>query len=201
MAITQLTFVNDALALLGEVPMNTLDHGHPMVPVALAALAGETTRVQAHKWWFNTEYPTLTPQAGSGEILLPNDTLAADPVQSHIQAAVRGNRLYNTSTQTYVWDRPLRVRLHREVPFEEAPISARAYIAARALRVFSRGYDADPRKLADIKEDERETYALLRSEHIRAVQANILHGNPTLARMSEVTGQRYGHSRILVPRP
>lgn len=190
MAITQLTVVNDALALLGELPMNTLDTGHPLVPRALAELANANTRVQATRWWFNTENLTLSPQAGSGEILVPNDTLACDPLDPCAAVALRGNKLYNLNTQSVVWSSPVAVRLHREIPFEDAPITARSYIAALALRTFQRNYDGDSSKTRDLKQDEQTAYIAMNAEHIRNTQANMLRGNPTLERLAEIHGHR-----------
>ena len=64
MALTTLDVVNDMLGLLGERRVNSLAEPHPLIPDALAKLDTATTIVQADLWWFNVEYPTLTPQSG-----------------------------------------------------------------------------------------------------------------------------------------
>ena len=76
MALTTLDVVNDMLGLLGERRVNAINEPHPMIPNAIAKLETATAWVQADMWWFNVEYPTLTPQAGTGELLVPNDTAA-----------------------------------------------------------------------------------------------------------------------------
>ena len=79
MASPTLAVVNSMLGLLGELPLNALDEPHPLIPAALAALDAQTTLVQSDFWWFNVEYPTLTPQVGSGMILVPPDAASVVP--------------------------------------------------------------------------------------------------------------------------
>ena len=103
MALTTLDVVNDMLGLLGERRVNAIDEPHPMIPNAIAKLETATAWVQADMWWFNVEYPTLTPQAGTGELLVPNDTAACDSLTQYPRLAVRGNRLYNLDDVTDVF--------------------------------------------------------------------------------------------------
>src|SRR5574337_684155 len=112
MALTTLDVVNDMLGLLGERRVNDLNEPHPMIPDALAKLSTASAYVQADLWWFNVEYPTLIPQAGTGEILVPNDTAGCDSLTQYPRLAVRGNRLYNLDDVTDVFEQPIRVRLH-----------------------------------------------------------------------------------------
>ena len=115
MALTTLDVVNDMLGLLGERRVNAIDEPHPMIPNALAKLETATAWVQADMWWFNVEYPTLTPQAGTGELLVPNDTAACDSLTQYPRLAVRGNRLYNLDDVTDVFTAPIRGRLPKVV--------------------------------------------------------------------------------------
>lgn len=190
MALTTLAVVNDMLGLLGERRVNDLMEPHPMIPNATAKLETATAWVQADMWWFNVEYPTLTPQAGTGELLVPNDTAACDSLTQCPRLAVRGNRLYNLDAVTDVFTAPIRVRLHRIVPFDDCPLLARAYIAARAKLDFQKDYDGDSMKAQILAQEIKDSYARMHSEHIRNAKANILHRPSVLVKLQAIVGGR-----------
>lgn len=190
MALTTLDVVNDMLGLLGERRVNSLAEPHPMIPDALAKLDQATVQVQASMWWFNVEYPTLTPQPATKQILLPNDTAACDSLTQSPRLAVRGNRLYNLDDTTDEFDSPIRVRLHRVLPFEDAPILARAYISARAKLDFQKDYDGDTTKANILGREIAESYARFHAEHIRNVQANLLYRPSMAAKLQAIIGGR-----------
>ena len=190
MALTTLDVVNDMLGLLGERRVNAIDEPHPMIPNAIAKLETATAWVQADMWWFNVEYPTLTPQAGSGELLVPNDTAACDSMTQYPRLAVRGNRLYNLDDVTDVFTAPIRVRLHRIVPFDDCPLLARAYIAARAKLEFQIAYDGDTTKAQLLAREIQETYAKLHAEHTRNAKANLLYRPSMVQKLGAIVGGR-----------
>ncbi len=190
MALTTLDVVNDMLGLLGERRVVALDEPHPLIPNALSKLETATAWVQADMWWFNVEYPTLTPQAVTGALLVPNDTAACDSLTQSPRLAVRGNRLYNLDDVTDVFTEPLRVRLHRIIPFDECPLLARAYIAARAKLDFQKDYDGDSMKAQVLAQEIKDSYARMHSEHIRSAKANILYRPSMLAQLQAIVGGR-----------
>ena len=190
MALMTLDVVNDMLGLLGERRVNAIDETHPLIPDALAKLNTASATVQAVLWWFNVEYPTLTPQAGTGHLLVPNDTAACDSLTQYPRLAVRGNRLYNLDGVTDVFTDPIRVRLHRIVPFEDCPILARAHIAAKAKMEFQLAYDGDNIKAQALQAEIAETYANMHAEHIRNAKANLLHRPSVAASLMNIVGGR-----------
>lgn len=190
MALTTLDVVNDMLGLLGERRVNSLDEPHPLIPDARAKLDTATTWVQADMWWFNVEYPTLTPQSGAGVILVPNDTAACDSLTQYPRLAVRGNRLYNLDAVTDVFTEPIRVRLHRIVPFDDCPILARAYIAARAKMDFQKDYDGDSTKASILAQEIADSYTRMHAEHIRSAKANMLYRPSLLSKLQAIVGGR-----------
>ena len=190
MALMTLDVVNDMLGLLGERRVNAIDEPHPLIPDALAKLNTASATVQAVLWWFNVEYPTLTPQAGTGHLLVPNDTAACDSLTQYPRLAVRGNRLYNLDGVTDVFTDPIRVRLHRIVPFEDCPILARAHIAAKAKMEFQLAYDGDNIKAQALQAEITETYANMHAEHIRNAKANLLHRPSVAASLMNIVGGR-----------
>ena len=200
MALTTLDVVNDMLGLLGERRVSALDEHHPLIPDAIAKLETAAAWVQADMWWFNVEYPTLTPQAGTGNLLVPNDTAACDSLTQYPRLAVRGNRLYNMDDVTDVFTSPIRARLHRIVPFDDCPLLARAYIAARAKLDFQKDYDGDSMKAQILAQEIKESYARMHAEHIRNAKANILHRPSVLGKLQAIVGGRPNWQTAVVNR-
>lgn len=190
MALTTLDVVNDMLGLLGERRVNAVDEPHPMIPNALAKLKSAGDAVQAVLWWFNTEYPTLQPQVGTGHILVPNDTAACDSLTQYPRLAVRGNRLYNLDDVTDVFTSPVRVRLHRVVPFEDCPPTVRAHIAAKAKLDFQKDFDGDTTKAQILMAEVKGTYADMHAEHTRNARANLLHRPSVITKLAQIVGGR-----------
>ena len=190
MAYSTLEVVNSMLGLLGELPVNSITDPHTLIPAALAAITNQNALVQVDFWWFNVEYPTLIPQAGSGLILVPEDAASVDSLTQYPRLAVRGNRLYNLDAITDVFTQPMRVRLHRVLPFSDAPAIARAHIAAKAKLEFQMAYDGDSTKAQFIQQEIKETYIRLHSEHIRNAKANMLMRPSVQHTLNRITGSR-----------
>ena len=190
MAYSTLEVVNSMLGLLGELPVNSITDPHTLIPAALAAVTNQNALVQVDFWWFNVEYPTLIPQAGSGLILVPEDAASVDSLPQYPRLAVRGNRVYNLDDITDVFTQPMRVRLHRVLPFSDAPAIARAHIAAKAKLEFQMAYDGDSTKAQIIQQEIKETYIRLHSEHIRNAKANMLMRPSVQHTLNRITGSR-----------
>lgn len=189
MAVTRLDVVNDMLACLGELPVNSLEEGHPLVPTAIRVLAAANTREQAKSWWFNKELVDLLPDT-DGFVFVPNDTLKVDAQQGNLHYVQRGRRLYkpyepNAATK-YVFSEKVRVWLVREVPFEDAPVNAQMFISYSAQLDFMKSYEADPQKFQQVRDLYRDTLITLNSEHTRAMNANGLARRPVFNERTEI---------------
>lgn len=176
-ALTTLDAVNDMLATLGELPLNSVDEGHPMVPAALRALNTASAREQAKSWWFNKELTDLVPDT-QGNIYLPNDTLRVDPQATTLNYVQRGRRLYKpfepSANDKYYFTHRVRCWLLREIPFEELPVPAQHVVSYSAQLDFMKAYEADQNKVQQIAMSYREAMMTLNAEHTRNVGANLL---------------------------
>lgn len=176
MTISTLTVTNDMLGLLGELPINSIEANHPVVPRALQHISYENSVLQAERWWFNCETIQVQPQP-NGQIFLPNDTLSADSLDRYPNLTVRGNRLYDLdkATDRFPVGTKITLRLHRLVPFDECPVSARAHIAARAKLAFQASIDGDEAKTRLLQNEFQQSLMRLNTEHTRNIKANMFH--------------------------
>ena len=189
-AINTLSAVNACLGTLGELPVNAVDEDHPLVTAALAKVSQETAFLQADLWWFNVEYPTLFPDPVTKQVRIPSDCVGVDSLTEYPRYAVRAGRLYNLDRGSDQFEAPLRVRLHRALPYDDMPLLARALVQARASRKFHADYDGDQAKMQRLTADEQQSYLTFNAEHIRNAKANmlnrsgvqnvLLHVNPSL---------------------
>lgn len=172
---SKLDVVNDMLASLGELPVNDLVTTHPVVQRAIAQIEHATTRLQSSPWWFNQQVITLTPQVGTGYIVIPGNVVSIDSTAKSPAVAARGINLFNLTDNTLVFTAPIECVVRRRWDFEDLPTLARVFVAASARVRFLVGLDGDSQKINDARNDRGEAYAELHAEHIRAVRGNMLH--------------------------
>lgn len=189
--LSRLDVVNDMLAGLGELPVNALDEGHPMVPTAIRVLDIANAREQTKGWWFNRELTDLVPDT-DGFIYLPNDTLKVAPQSRTVNVVQRGRRLYKpydtSASNKYVFDKTMRMWLVREVPFDDLPASASMFISYSSQIDFMKSYEADPQKFQQLMLLYKDSLITLTSEHTRAIRANMLARRPVYNELTDVGG-------------
>jgi hypothetical protein len=122
--------VNSILPKLGERPVTSLEVKHPTLAIIFPVLEMQRRALLQRGWWFNEFQYTAHPNL-DGEIYLGSDFLSFLPKEIGA-AAVRGDRLYNPSTLSYKFDKPVEGKVIQDVEFEYLPDTA-----ARAVLYFS----------------------------------------------------------------
>ncbi len=124
--------VNLMLPKLGEHPVTSLEIRHPTLAVILPEVENELITMLQRGWWFNEFKYTAYPD-NAGEIVLGTDTLSFVPLDGQPLAAVRGLRLFNPETMSFVWAVPVKGIVTQYVEFDELPESAAQYVWYSAL--------------------------------------------------------------------
>lgn len=188
---TELDVVNDMLGAMGELGINTLVNAHPLATKGRNILKTCSAREQSKGWWFNTEVIELAPTS-DGKIVLPDDILKLDPVAPQLNYAMRGGYLYKLSTargeDPYKFDMHITVQLVRLLSFDDLPAPAQDFISLSAQRDFMVDMDGDSLKISELKDQRREAWLTLNSEHIRAVDANLLKNPSFTATFGSLNG-------------
>jgi hypothetical protein len=125
-----LAAINRILPALGEHPVTSLNVKHPTLAIILPAIAGKIDDLTMIGWWFNRFDTTLYPDS-EGAIALPVDTLSFIPDNG--DAVARGLKLFNTTTQTYLWTDAVTGSIIMRVPFEQLPESVASWIFHAAI--------------------------------------------------------------------
>jgi hypothetical protein len=134
---SRLEAVNEMLSCVGEAPVNRLKTGYIESDIAENILDSVSRDTQSGGWNFNTEDNwELTPDLNKN-LILPLNTLKVDGVTQDQQYnwVMRGNKLYNKITQSYLADAPVKVTLIMLLDFEVLPEAARRYITLKSGRL------------------------------------------------------------------
>lgn len=186
-----LDVVNDMLGTMGEAPLSSLQEAHAFRGTCLNVLASTSRRIQARGWWFNMDEVVLQPMLNQ-RIALPNDVMS---VRTNNYAYVkRGEYLYDVSTSDYLFTADVPSLLIRNVPFDQLPETAAAYIGAEAVERFQKRYDGDPIKNRDLVNETRMARAECNIEHTRNRKANLILSNDNLMRIKSASNRLFRYT-------
>lgn len=177
--LTQLDIINDMLASTGTAPLTASDNRHPAYLKASNTLNRVSGAVQNLGLWFNTTYPELLPNT-SGEVIVPNGTLSADPLDRKKDYSFRGSKLYNIKTRSFNIGEKVRVKLVSKLSFNEMPNTALEYIRAKAKLEFYIDEDGVDPKLTRYTQLMQVAWTELYREHLRNRDTNYFDG-PNMA--------------------
>jgi len=158
---TKLDAVNIMLGYITEAPVNSIANTVALPPSAALAkgILDEVSReVQQEGWHFNTAEDYTLEVNASNKLVLPDNVLQVDSVDSTYDVVQRGNTLFDRKnyTDTFTVDE-LKVNITFLLEYEELPEQARRYIALKAARAF-----------ANRLVGSREIEALIYRDEIRA---------------------------------
>jgi hypothetical protein len=126
-----LTAVNLVLPKLGERAVTSLTVKHPTLAILLPIIDQTQRNTLMPGWWFNEfEYKAYPNEFG--EIDIGADALAFIPHEAGA-AVVRGQRLYNPATLSYVFTEHVPGTVIQFVQFDELPESASSYVFYSSL--------------------------------------------------------------------
>lgn len=145
LATTELEAVNIMLGTMGEASVSTLAGTLPAEVANAVSILSEVSRdVQSVGREFNTEYEVTLEVDGDSKIPTPPNALKVDvsDIDSNYYTNVtqRGGYLYNKSSHTYIFTKPLRCDVVYFLPFTDLPEAARRYITIKAARIFQDRY-------------------------------------------------------------
>lgn len=184
---TELDAVNTMLMTIGESPINSLETASGVADAVLArAILKEVSlQVQTSGWHWNTEKNFKILPTVSGEIILPENCLEADPVgdSQNKNYVIRGNKFYDVDNQTYTITEPVYVDMVLFLEFSLLPQAARHYIMIKAARTFEQRMVGSQILHLYSQEDEIAAKANLHRTEAKTGDYNILSGSYSVARI------------------
>ncbi len=128
-------------------------------------------QVQGSGWSFNMREVTLTPVAD--EITVADEYLRVESQCPNLVYTVRSGKLYDLSNGTAEFKNDTTINVVEYLDWADLPQAARDYITAKAARVFADRQVTDPDLSRVLRQDESETYALLRRHDVGQGNARI----------------------------
>ncbi len=125
--------INEVLPKLGERPVTSTESKSPTLAVIIPQINASKRNLLTRGWWFNTFPTTLYPDAEKF-IDVPNDTLKFLPTD-RISCIARGERFYDGSKQSFLFDAAIKGVIVQNIPFEELPESVAQRVLYEALVV------------------------------------------------------------------
>ena len=172
--LTKLQTINDALSAVGLAHVGSEDSQHPAFLKAKSALDYVLEIVQTDSWWFNRSWRVLT-RNNAGEVVIPQYAAIVENT-SYPNYIVRGTKLYDRNTGSYVIDGDHEYRIVEVLPFELLPAPARNYVAALTkLKHFVDEDGTDP-KLTVFGREVAMAEAKFKAEHLRHEDLNYFEG-------------------------
>lgn len=156
--------VNRILPVLGEHPVTSTTTPSRTLAILLPLIDFQIDELTMQGQWFNTFAITLYPDV-DGNIAVPDGTLSF--TADTLAAVVRGAKLYNAETLTYVWTTPVPGIIITRVAFEELPESMASLVLYSAL---VQAYVTDIGMESNVQMwmgQAREAEARVLSEHLR----------------------------------
>ena len=181
--ITKLDAVNSILAVIGEMPVTTLEGTLNADAVLASRMLEDVVRdVLVEGWYFNTDHNIeLTPDV-NGNIELADTVINADVDPRYsmdVDVVQRGNRLYDKKNHTYTFTKPLEgVSMTFYLEFDELPASAKQYALGLAKVKFQSNVLGDSALHQMLLQDLQKARTALVAEDIRQSDRNLLDTYP-----------------------
>ncbi|WPJ55310.1 hypothetical protein RCIP0089_00047 [Klebsiella phage RCIP0089] len=198
---TRLDAINYVLSCIGLAPVDSEDDYNLDVAQAGGMVDKVSRTIQNNKgrgYWFNREANhKLSPDPVTGNVLIPNNTLAVyrfDNFNRPAKIATRGRALYDTATHGFDMrglvnsDGFVHLMLVTQLEYGDLPQTAKDSIAAQAGMMFARSNEMDMNRIKVLAGEAEEAMWGLECEETTQSQANAFKDSRSMAQFNFVVG-------------
>lgn len=198
---TRLDAINYVLSCIGLAPVDSEDDYNLDVAQAGGMVDKVSRTIQNNKgrgYWFNREANhNLSPDPVTGNVLIPNNTLAVyrfDNFNRPAKIATRGRALYDTATHGFDMrglvnsDGFVHLMLVTQLEYGDLPQTAKDAIAAQAGMMFARSNEMDMNRIKVLAGEAEEAMWGLECEETTQSQANAFKDSRSMAQFNFVVG-------------
>lgn len=198
---TRLDAINYVLSCIGLAPVDSEDDYNLDVAQAGGMVDKVSRTIQNNKgrgYWFNREANhKLAPDPVTGNVLIPNSTLAVyrfDNFNKPAKIATRGRALYDTATHGFDMrglvnnDGFMHLMLVTQIDYGDLPQTAKDAIASQAGMMFARSNEMDINRIKVLAGEAEEAMWGLECEETTQSQANAFKDSRSMAQFNFVVG-------------
>lgn len=191
---TRLEILNHVLNVVGETPVSSPSSQHPTALSASVEIDRVNKELQKEGWWFNTEIDLVLSPNEANNIIVPAGTLFLAPVDPNSHLVRRGTRLYDPVNHTYTIPYPVKVDLILQLPIEDLPESAAAFLQHQVALDFYVNDDGDEAKTIKLEQRVARAWAALQSAQLKASKVNALQRPSVAVLRSRISRQGVTYS-------
>lgn len=173
---TKLEAINSMLSAIGEAPINKLDENTVDSTIATSTLEEVNRNVQSFGWHFNSEKDYPLEKADDGTIPISSDILRVDVDErtySDIDVVQRNGKLYDKKNHTYTFKIDLKADIIRLLEWDDLPQPFRAYVIAKATRIFQQRMVGATDLASPLAQDEVSALVNLREFEMDTADYNV----------------------------
>ena len=198
---TRLDAINYVLSCIGLAPVDSEDDYNLDVAQAGGMVDKVSRTIQNNKgrgYWFNREANhKLAPDHVTGNVLIPNNTLAVyrfDNFNRPAKIATRGRALYDAATHGFDMrglvnnDGFMHLMLVTQIDYGDLPQTAKDAIASQAGMMFARSNEMDVNRIKVLAGEAEEAMWGLECEETTQSQANAFKDNRSMSQFNFVVG-------------
>jgi len=169
---TKLQAINTILSSVGESPITSIDYVSDSASATIASnILDEVDRsLQSRGWSFNTDLGKTLTRSADTSIAVSADTIRvniSEITYPTIKLVLRGTKLYNAKTSSYLFSQNLIADVVTFLDFELLPEPARNYIVVRSSRLFLVRTRPEEAQAKLIEVDEQLAFANLLEYEVR----------------------------------
>ena len=169
--LTELNIINDAIRAVGMAPVASMDSKLPAFINAKTTFEKVLTEQQLRGWWYNDFNIVLSP--GTDNRITVPQYAGSVSVFGMPHVVVRGNELFDLTTRSNQFDKPLRARVIEVLPIGSVPPRMRAFIAARTKLTHYVDEDGQDPKLTMYANADQIAEAQVVAEDLRYRQRSL----------------------------
>lgn len=137
--------INVILSAVGNSPINSLDEQEQSVDIynAIRILDDVSRQVQRRGWQFNTvNERVIKPDSSTKQIRYNPSWIELFPLDRNVYVK-RGDYLFNQTSDTFIFDKDITLKIIEVVDFEDLPDCFKTYIVTKAAIKFQSRYLGD----------------------------------------------------------
>lgn len=172
--ISELDAINKILAVTGDSPVATLDDSYIQSKLAQQILKRASRDIQTEGWWFNEEESVTLQKDLNGFITLAPNIISVLAVNDSGTIIQRGNRLYDRSNRTYVFESDVTADIITALEWDELPQEARAHIVNHACIEFNNDFFGAEDVKRTLEQNYQQSMIELKKKDVAARDINLL---------------------------
>lgn len=169
--------VNSMLQSINELPLETTQNISDLNEATLAdALLEDTKRnMLTEGFHFNSDAGWSLNINASNLIMVPDNVLSIDS-SSGLDIIYKESKLYNKTTQSYLFEEAHDCDIVWDIPFEDVPETYAVYIVKKASRIFYARIVGVDSTYTTLQTEEAEARAGVQKENMRTGDYNVFTG-------------------------